>query len=513
MQAHAEHVPAAAGSFLPHGFCYLWNPHLLWTHVVADVLIGVSYIAISVTLAYLVWRGRREFPFQGMFLAFGLFIVACGATHFVEVYTLWDPRYWFSAGVKAVTAVASVGTAVLLPPLVPVALRTVREARLSGERRVEAESAGRFRALAEAMPQIVWMAEPDGSVDYYNQRWQDHTGIPVTGGHSSGWDSALHPEDQAPTAEAWRRALETGEPYEIEHRIRHRDGGYRWLLSRALPMRDDGGRILRWFGTATDIDAQKRHEEEMRAARDAAQAANLAKDRFIAVMSHELRTPLNAVIGYTELLALGVDGPVTERQQDRLGRVRASATHLVGVIDQVLAVARSEEAAATPRRERLPLAEVVADAAGMVEPLARRKGLAFEVDVDEGDGDGDGEIDTDPGMLRQVLVNLLTNAVKFTAEGEVALRATRRKGAWELTVTDTGAGITAADRERIFEPFWQADQSHTRQAEGVGLGLTVSRRLVGVLGGELWVHSEPGRGSRFTVWLPTGTSTADVGLA
>lgn len=134
MQPHSEHVEAATSGFLPHGFCYLWNPHLLWTHVVSDILIGASYVVISLALAYLVHRARRDIPFSVVFVAFGLFIITCGLTHFMEVWTLWNPIYWVSGGVKAVTAVASVATAAAMPVTVPRVLNTLRDAKLSRER-------------------------------------------------------------------------------------------------------------------------------------------------------------------------------------------------------------------------------------------------------------------------------------------------------------------------------------------------------------------------------------------
>ena len=507
---------AAHADFLPHGFCYLWRPGLLWTHVVADVLIGLSYVAISLALVWLVVKGRREFPFQWMFLSFGLFIVACGATHFVEVWTLWHPDYWVLAGVKGVTAAASVGTALLFPPLVPRVLRTVREARLSEERRLVAERAAalveseaRFRTLAESIPQIAWAATAEGLVEYYNRRWFEFTGLPVERGRGEGWREVIHPDDVAATEAAWRRAVQTGEPYELEHRLRTADGSYRWVLSRAVPLRDAAGAVAQWLGTATDIHAQREAAEELRRARDVAQAGSRARDQFMAMMSHELRTPLNAILGYTDLMASGVSGPTTPKQDAQLARVRGSTAHLLGVIDQILTFARDEAGHGAPALEPVPLGAVLRDAAGVAEPLARARGLELAVRVPT---DG-APVLTDPGMLRQVVVNLLSNAVKFTDAGGVALDARVEGGELRLEVSDTGIGVSEAHRERVFDPFWQADQSLTRRADGTGLGLAVTKRLVAALGGEISLESEVGRGSRFTVRLPVRAETVRVAPA
>jgi PAS domain S-box-containing protein len=513
MQVHPEHVEkaaAASGGFLPHGFCYLWNPGLLWTHVIADVLIGLSYVAISAALVWLVVRGRREFPFQWMFVAFGLFILACGATHFIEVWTLWEPRYWVSAWMKVVTAAASVTTALLLPPLIPKVLSTLRDARLSEERRVLAERASalveseeRFRTLAEALPHIVWTAGPDGAVDYYNQRWFDFTGIPREEGVGWGWRNPLHPDDVAPTMEAWTRSVKTGEPYELEHRMRGVDGGYRWVLSRGVPVRGRDGAVVKWFGSGTDIHHQKVANEELRRARDAAEAGSRARDQFMAVMSHELRTPLNAVLGYSELMGDGLAGPVTPKQHEQLGRIRSNTAHLLGLIDQILGFARDEAGHATPRPERVSAAAVLREAVDAVEPLARARGLALSADLPAGAP----EVVTDGGMLRQIGMNLLSNAVRFTDAGSVSLTVRVEGGELRMEVADTGVGIAPEHREKVFEPFWQVDQSLTRAAGGTGLGLAITRRMVLALGGEIELESAPGRGSRFTVRLPVSPRT------
>jgi PAS domain S-box-containing protein len=497
MQAH-DHGVEAVHSFLPHGYCYLWNPPLLWTHVLADVLIGLAYVAIGSTLVMLVVRGRREFPFQAMFLAFGLFIVACGATHFVEVYTLWTPAYWFSAAVKVVTAGASVGTAMLLPPLVPRVLHTVRAAKLAEDRRVQAESAGRFRALTEGMPQIVWTARADGEVDYYNDRWFDYTGITTAGGRGSGWIQVLHPDDEVLTAAAWADAVARGTPYEVEHRIRGADGAYRWFLSRGIPTRDARGAVNGWIGSATDIDAQKQTAAELRRAKEAAEAANLAKDRFLAVMSHELRTPLNGVVGYVDLMEAGVGGTLSAGHKDYAVRIRTATEHLRGVIDQVLTMARDDAGRSIPATERVRVGAIVREVVEMTEPLADARGVAMRI----AESDADAELELDAGALRQVLLNLVGNAIKFTEHGYVELGATTEDGQVLLSVRDTGPGIAPEHLDQVFEPFWQADQSHTRRAEGTGLGLSVARRLARALGGEIVVDSTPGRGSTFTVRLP-----------
>jgi signal transduction histidine kinase len=380
LQSAAAASPAATHEhtgFLPHGFCYLWDPRLVSLHAISDTLIGLSYVAISMSLMYLVYKGRREIPFGPMAVAFGVFIIACGATHFVEVLTLWRPAYWFSAYVKLATALSSVATAIALPRLIPVALRTVRDARESEERRVR---------LA------------------------------------------------------------------------------------------------------------------------AADEANRVKSEFMAVMSHELRTPLNAILGYTELIDQEVAGPVTAQQRGFLARLRASAAHLLGLIDQVLNFERSQAGRDELLLEPVDVDAVLSDAVAQLAPAAFGKGLGLTASVAPG-----ARVVTDAAKLRQIALNLLSNAVKYTDVGEVALRAAVDARGLTLEVRDTGVGIAPEHRDRIFDAFWQADQRLTRRVGGSGLGLSIVQRFVRRLGGTIEVRSAPGAGSAFTVWLPSSPPHATPG--
>ena len=234
------------------------------------------------------------------------------------------------------------------------------------------------------------------------------------------------------------------------------------------------------------------------AARRAAERASSAKSDFLAVMSHELRTPLNAIIGYEALLSDGITGPVTDAQRQQLGRIRAGATHLVSLIDEILTLSRIEAGRERVHIEAVDVAQAVDEAAALTAPQASEKRLDFVVHPPAEPV----SLLTDAAKLRQVLLNVLANAVKFTERGEVALTA-GRDGAWIVfRVRDTGIGIDADHLERIFDPFWQVEQPTTRRTTGTGLGLDVSRRLARLLGGDLTVESAVGEGSTFTLRLP-----------
>jgi PAS domain S-box-containing protein len=233
-----------------------------------------------------------------------------------------------------------------------------------------------------------------------------------------------------------------------------------------------------------------------------ARSANKAKSDFLAVMSHELRTPLTTVTGYTDLMLAGVPEPLPEKAEAYVRRIRVAAGHLLGLIEQILVYTRLEIGREQPHPERLHVTEVLREAASLIEPVSAERGIRFRVEP----VDPSLVLETDPTMIRQILLNMLSNAVKFTNRGEVTLRAQRQGDNIYFEVRDTGIGIAAEHVEHIFDPFWQVDQSATRRAGGTGLGLSVTRRLARFLGGEVVVESQLGRGSTFTARLPADWS-------
>ena len=237
---------------------------------------------------------------------------------------------------------------------------------------------------------------------------------------------------------------------------------------------------------------------EAEAARAEAERANNSKTDFLAVMSHELRTPLTAIMGYEELLSDGITGPVTELQRQQLGRINASAHHLLGLIDEILTFARVDIGRERVRYESMSVNHTLADASALVQPMADDKQITFVVEL----LDEDQAIQTDGTKLRQMLVNLLSNGIKFTDKGEVRLGCAVNNGVLEIQIADTGVGIAPENIEDVFEPFWQAEQTATRKTGGTGLGLSVTRKLARLLGGDVTVASRFGAGTTFLLTLP-----------
>lgn len=237
--------------------------------------------------------------------------------------------------------------------------------------------------------------------------------------------------------------------------------------------------------------------ENARLYRDA-QAANRAKANFLSVMSHELRTPLSAILGYADLMAQGVAGEVTAQQEDYLGRIRSASNHLLQIIEEILGFASTEAGEEKVELESMTLGELMQAVRAVAEPLGEDSDNELSIQVD----DADARVRTDPRKVRQVLLNLVSNALKFTEGGSVRVLARTEGDELVFTVSDTGPGIPEDAQEAIFERFWQAEDASTRRAGGTGLGLTVARSFARLLGGGIGVESEPGEGSIFTLRIP-----------
>jgi signal transduction histidine kinase len=267
--------------------------------------------------------------------------------------------------------------------------------------------------------------------------------------------------------------------------------------ARIMPLVRDGaidGAIV----LVQDVTERAAREEQLRDALSRAEVASQAKSDFLASMSHELRTPLSAIIGFMDLLESEMVGPVEPLQKEYLGRVKSAARHLVHIIEEILTFSRVEAGKEPLQPEAVDGAALTRGVAELFEPQAATKRLTLRVAAPE-----TAMLFTDPTKLRQILINVVGNAMKFTEAGAVSVSVQQHGERIMFGVTDTGPGMTAADLERIFDPFTQLDQSLTRAKGGTGLGLPVSRKLAHLLGGDLLVNSVPGEGTTFTLWLPT----------
>ncbi len=351
----------------------------------------------------------------------------------------------------------------------------------------------RFRQLADAMPQIVWTATPDGDIDYWNDRWFEATGMDRERSFDSdGWMEVIFPEDRESVRATWKDALRTECDVEAEYRMAVR-GDYRWHLGRAVPVHDDHARIVRWFGTATDVDDLKRAEEALR-------EADRRKDEFLATLAHELRNPLAPIL--TTLHAMRRDGDALDmvERDHEFARLERQVGRLARLVDDLMDVARITRGRIELRLRTLDLSEIVDQAVETSRPLIDTRRHVLHIDrpteplLLEGD----------PVRLEQVLVNLLNNAARYTEpEGTIWLSVVRDGDDAVLKVRDTGIGIIAEMLPRIFDHFVQGERRLEQSQGGLGIGLGLVKSLIELHGGQIDARSPgPGQGSEFEVRLP-----------
>jgi PAS domain S-box-containing protein len=359
------------------------------------------------------------------------------------------------------------------------------------------ESEERYRTLFDGVPVGLYRTTPAGQTLDFNRAAVQMFGFPTreVALASSPEDSYADPRDRP----RWQTLMEReGLVRDFEYQVRTYDGGDMWVSDSARAVKDEQGHVLYYEGSLEDITERKRAEEELQRAKEAAEAANQAKSRFLANMSHELRTPLNAIIGFTRLVQRRSQDVLPQKQLDNLDKVLISADHLLGLINDVLDLSKIEAGRTEVQPASFALEPLVDACLQQLRPLVRTEKLRLVKQIEP-------DLPTmfsDQDKLRQILINLLSNAAKFTEEGSITVSAWRENDALVLAVADTGIGIPEDALERIFEAFQQVDTSTTRRYGGTGLGLSISRQLAQLLGGDITVESEIGSGSTFTVAVP-----------
>ncbi len=353
-----------------------------------------------------------------------------------------------------------------------------------------------FRQLADTMPQIVWTANPEGTLDYYNSRWFEYIDLHPDSFDEARWDLYIHSDDLPLAVDAWAKALDSGNPYSTEFRIKRADGNYRWFLVRSLPVLNSDGEIIRWFGTCTDIHQQKQTAEELRQLAASLSEADHRKNEFLAMLAHELRNPLAPIRNALQIIRLTKDGEAsaaTEMMERQVGQ-------LVRLVDDLLDVSRITQDKIELRLERIELSTVVHHAIEAARPSCEAGGVDLRVNISSEPI----YLNGDQTRIAQVIGNLLNNACKFTDKGGIIDLIVKREGNHALIcVRDTGIGIAPNQISSIFQLFVQADTSLERSMSGLGIGLTLVKNLVEMHGGEIEAKSDGlGQGSEFIVRLP-----------
>ena len=365
------------------------------------------------------------------------------------------------------------------------------------------ESEERFRALADSAPVMIWLGDSCGDRTWFSRGWLDFTGRPLGREVGRGWVENVHLGDLGRLLDIYQDAYERRVEYQVEFRLRRSDGEYRWVLGKGVPRWLADGSLGGYIGSCLDVT-------DFRNAREAAVSASRSKSEFLANMSHEIRTPINGILGMTEL---ALETSLTRLQREYLGMVRSSADALLTVINDILDFSKIEAGKLDLERAPFRLRESLDDTICTLAQRAHAKELELACRIAPDVPDA---LVGDPGRLRQVLVNLIGNAIKFTGRGEVVISVEAGppvdgEVVLRFSVADTGVGIPEDKRRAIFEPFEQADGSTTRKYGGTGLGLSISSKLVALMEGRIGVEGEVGVGSTFRFTAKFGLGPGEDG--
>ena len=379
---------------------------------------------------------------------------------------------------------------------------------ISESKKIEAELrtlTGRYEASIAGASDGLWDHDFERNHEWYSMRFWTLLGYPDSGpfppnSHQS-FVNHLHPDDLNATKLAIQKSRQDGTPYDHQYRLRLLDGSYRWFASRGAVQFNDQGKVVRMSGTIRDIHELKLAETALLEANQAAKAANTAKSEFLANMSHEIRTPMTAILGFADLLsAEDWNSSNANQKREYIETIQRNGEHLLELINDILDISKIEADKIVLERLVLPLSELLQNVATTLAVKSKSKGIELHLDIAS---DVPAFIQSDPVRLRQILVNLIGNAIKFTEQGSVTIRVRvdQSLGHLLISIVDTGIGLTDKQIEKMFGAFEQADPSTTRKYGGSGLGLRISKRLAELLGGDIVIESKYGSGSTFTLRL------------
>jgi len=397
-------------------------------------------------------------------------------------------------------------------------------ARKQSEQALRA-SEEKFRSLIDHIPDVVWTADSNQNLIYISgnaSKVLDYSSEELLAPGRQLWMERIHPEDAARVGQAFQKLFSEGEKFDVEYRICRKDGAWIWLHNRALTTRPRAG-VMCADGIFLDITRRRLTEAAIQHTKEAAESANLAKSQFLANMSHELRTPLNAIIGFSEILADKTFGDLNDRQLKYSNNILNSGRHLLQLINDILDLAKVEAGRVELMCNTFAVGKALSEVKTIVQTLANKKQINLEFDL----APDLPPLFADEAKFKQVMYNLLSNAIKFTPDGgrvivtasiqsEVSSQMPDGRNptsglgspapavSLRVAVSDTGIGIKASDQERVFREFEQVDSSYGRQQQGTGLGLALTKRLVELHGGRIWVESEgvEGKGSTFIFLIP-----------
>jgi len=364
----------------------------------------------------------------------------------------------------------------------------------------------RLRDVIDTIPTITWSVLPNGLNDFTSRYWLEYTGVSTDDSLGDGWKTAFHPADIAEHVDKWAASLATGKPFENEARVQRADGEYRWFLHRAVPLRDGHGTIVKWYGTAIDIEDRKRAEEERLRLRqlegDLAHINRVSMmGELAASLAHDIKQPLTGAVMSADACVrwLRRDPPDMTEAYEAASRIVSNVTRAAEIIDRVQALFKR----GAPERELVDVNDIAREMIALLRHTANRNSISIRTELDAGLP----ATAADRIQLQQVLMNLMLNGIEAMkdAGGELILTSSRsEEGHILISVSDSGIGLPAHEAERIYEAFF------TTKPQGTGMGLSISRRIIQSHGGRLWASNNTGRGTTFQFTLPINVTGSEA---
>jgi len=342
--------------------------------------------------------------------------------------------------------------------------------------------------LANSVPAVVWTATPDGLLDFINERWYEHSAVPIADSLGNNWTATIHPDDLEKTIKAWQNSLATPSPYQAEFRLKDKQGNYRWWLVRAIPLTDSHGNIIKWYGSNTDINEQKELQ--------------IQKDDFLGIASHELKTPVTSIKAYAQIVEMMLKRAGDEKNTALISKMNGQINRLTSLIGDLLDVTKINTEKLTFNTSTFDFDQLVSEVADEIQLTTDQHQIQKKLHSNS-------QVDLDRERLRQVITNLLTNAIKYSPTAkEVVVETQVIDTEVHCYVKDFGIGIDPEKREKIFEQFFRISNMKEYSFPGLGLGLYISMKIVKQMGGRIWVDSEPGKGATFCFVVPLANANS-----